>query len=88
MGRQPDKTLQIHPLPNPYPVPDRAISLVFQGQGNVLLAREALGRTSRARDDLIEHVSEQGDGRINRLPFPFDTLEFGMETFAGPLCPL
>ena len=54
----------------------------------MLLAREALGRTSRARDDLIEHVTEQGDGRINHLLLPFDTLEFGMETFAGPLCPL
>ena len=53
----------------------------------MLLAREALGRISQARNDLVEHIREQGDGPIKHLLFPFDTVEIRIKTLAGAPLP-
>ena len=53
----------------------------------MLLAREALGRIFQARNDLIEQIHKQGGRPIKHLLLPFDTVEFGMETLAGPPLP-
>lgn len=50
----------------------------------MLLAREARGCIFQARNDLIEHIREQGDGLFEHPLLPFDTVEFAIETLAGP----
>lgn len=85
MEKQATKLKSLYPpITKPYPVLGRALSIGFQGQGNVLPAREARGCIPQARNDLIEHIREIGDGPFEQLLFPFT-----VETFVGlPLAAL
>ena len=88
MNRQPKEALQIDPLPNPYPVPDRAFSVDFAADEPELPQSDADGCIFLAYHHVMEHIRQHGDGPIPPSPrallYTFRTVDLGIDRLDVP----
>lgn len=92
MYRQANRTLQLDPIPNPYPVPDTAFSLDFQMGEFMLVRRDVVGCINYAYSVIVDHINQHGDTPIPRDPAPLkvisDTVEFSILSIIAPHLPV
>ena len=87
--RQANATLQLHDLPNPYPVPNKPFSLNFHPPGVGLRVGDIIGCINRAQDIILAHIALHGDTPIPELPdeslaATFHTVRFKIARHAAP----
>ena len=60
----PTVSLNLDPLPNPYPVPSTRITLAFYPHAQPLFVPDVIGCIRKARDDFLTYLRLHGDGVI------------------------
>lgn len=77
---------QLHPIPNPYSVPNTALSLDFHdqhGQGPPLAYRDVIACIVAIRREVIKHIQQHGNGPIPFLSYVFGDLGFAIAPTPG-----
>jgi len=78
--RQVNGTLQLNPLPNPYPVPDKPFSIFFEERQETLSRGDVVGCIHQAYDVILDHLCQHGDSPLPRVPSSLD-FQFGNVIF-------
>lgn len=72
-----NSTLQLHPIPNPYPLPNSDLSVDFDEPGQPLPSNHVFECIFRARRKVVEFIEEHGEGRVpDGLAYRWRSVEF------------